>query len=254
MATPSGSARVTRRSDGNGPRFRGDDTVSSSPRTKSRRPASHGDFLRSQAGTHPLPAPWEIFTAALRLAALTFTAQAANSYCHGSKPAERVAPRGFRAETAAYYTAENYAAEDSIGYLIAALRNRLFRSLDMELHKFGFTAAQWPILRAVADDKTPIAADLCRKLNYDTGSMTRMLNRLEEKGVIVREPSSEDRRIVRLRMTAAGRGLSTRSCETQSSTCSISWSRAFPPTMSVTRSNSDAPHAHQHGALSMNGL
>jgi len=115
--------------------------------------------------------------------------------------------RPARAETAPYYTAENYAAEDSIGYLIAALRNRLFRSLDVELRKFGFTSAQWPILRAVADGKTPIAADLCRKLNYDTGSMTRMLNRLEEKGVIVREPSSEDRRIVRLRMTAAGRRL-----------------------------------------------
>ena len=38
-----------------GPRLRGDDTVSSSPRTKSRRPASHGDFLRSQAGTHRCP-------------------------------------------------------------------------------------------------------------------------------------------------------------------------------------------------------
>jgi DNA-binding MarR family transcriptional regulator len=35
--------------------------------------------------------------------------------------------------------------------------------------------------------------------------MTRMLNRLEEKGVIVREPAEDDRRIVRLRMTAAGR-------------------------------------------------
>jgi DNA-binding MarR family transcriptional regulator len=104
-----------------------------------------------------------------------------------------------------YYTAENYASEDSIGYLIAALRNRAFRAIDIELGKLGFTAAQWPILRAVADDKTPIAADLCRKLNYDTGSMTRMLNRLEQKGVIVREPSSEDRRVVRLRMTPAGR-------------------------------------------------
>lgn len=107
--------------------------------------------------------------------------------------------------TEAYYTAENYASEDSVGYLIAGLRTRMHRTLDAELGKLGFTAAQWPILRAVAKDKTPIAAELCRKLNYDTGSMTRMLNRLEEKGVIVREPSNEDRRVVRLRMTPAGR-------------------------------------------------
>lgn len=106
---------------------------------------------------------------------------------------------------APYYTAATYAAEDSVGFLIGLLRTRMFRALDVELGKLGFTAAQWPILRAVADGQTPIAADLCRRLNYDTGSMTRMLNRLEEKGVIVREPGTEDRRVVRLRITPAGR-------------------------------------------------
>jgi MarR family transcriptional regulator, multiple antibiotic resistance protein MarR len=118
-----------------------------------------------------------------------------------------ITPTRVRSEAPPYYTADTYAAEDSVGYLIAATRTRLFRALDIELGKLGFTAAQWPILRAVADGGTPIAADLCRKLNYDTGSMTRMLKRLEEKGVIVREPAEEDRRIVRLRMTAAGRRL-----------------------------------------------
>jgi MarR family transcriptional regulator, multiple antibiotic resistance protein MarR len=117
----------------------------------------------------------------------------------------RLIHRRARDGAAGYYTPETYAAEDSIGYLIAATRTRLFRALDVELGDLGFTAAQWPILRAVADGGAPIAADLCRKLNYDTGSMTRMLNRLEEKGVIVRAPAEDDRRIVRVRMTAAGR-------------------------------------------------
>ena len=59
----------------------------------------------------------------------------------------------------------------------------------------------------LATGATPTAADLCRQLNYDTGSMTRMLSRLERKGVIVRRPSDEDRRIVRLHITPAGRKL-----------------------------------------------
>jgi DNA-binding MarR family transcriptional regulator len=105
----------------------------------------------------------------------------------------------------AYYTLETYSAEDSVGYLIAVLRTRLFRALDLEFEKFGFTSAQWPILRSVVDGETPTAADLCRRLNYDTGSMTRMLNRLEQKGVIVREPSAADRRVVQLKITPAGR-------------------------------------------------
>ena len=109
-------------------------------------------------------------------------------------------------EPTAYYTVETYLAEDSVGYLIAALRTRIFRALDLEFAKYGFTAAQWPILRAVADGATaPTAADLCRRLSYDTGSMTRMLGRLEQKGVLVREPSAADRRVVQLKITPAGR-------------------------------------------------
>jgi DNA-binding MarR family transcriptional regulator len=109
------------------------------------------------------------------------------------------------AASADFYTLETYAAEDSVGYLIAVLRTRQFRALDVEFSKFGFTAAQWPILRMVADGETPTAADLCRHLSYDTGSMTRMLNRLEQKGVIVRVPSAADRRVVQLKITPAGR-------------------------------------------------
>ncbi|MET0660042.1 MAG: MarR family transcriptional regulator, partial [Steroidobacteraceae bacterium] len=74
------------------------------------------------------------------------------------------------------------------------------------LGKMGFTAAQWPILRAVARG-TPTAAELCRELDYDTGSMTRMLSRLEEKGLIKRVPSVRDRRLVELQITPAGRKL-----------------------------------------------
>jgi MarR family transcriptional regulator, multiple antibiotic resistance protein MarR len=129
--------------------------------------------------------------------AAIFAAMAANS----RNRSRQATPEG----PEPYYTVETYSAEDSVGYLVGALRSRIFRALDLELGKIGFTAAQWPILRAVADGETPIAADLCRQFTYDTGSMTRMLNRLEEKGVIVRESDHEDRRVVRLRITPAGR-------------------------------------------------
>jgi DNA-binding MarR family transcriptional regulator len=105
------------------------------------------------------------------------------------------------------YTAETYSAEDSVGFLVASLRTRIFKAVDIEMSKLGFTAAQWTILRVLAAGEPPTAADLCRQLNYDTGSMTRMLSRLERKGVITREPSESDRRVVRLRLTPAGRKL-----------------------------------------------
>jgi MarR family multiple antibiotic resistance transcriptional regulator len=111
------------------------------------------------------------------------------------------------APVAGYYTAETYSVEDSVGFLVASLRTRIFKAVDVEMAKLGFTSAQWPILRLVATGATPTAADLCRQLNYDTGSMTRMLTRLERKGVIARRASAEDRRVVRLQITPAGRKL-----------------------------------------------
>ena len=137
---------------------------------------------------------------------MTVCCPGSNIRCHGSKPTS-ITRRRATITPEPYYTVETYSAEDSIGFLIAATRTRVFRAINVELGRFGFTAAQWPILRAVADGETPIAADLCRQLNYDTGSMTRMLNRLESKGVIAREADVQDRRIIRIRVTAAGRRL-----------------------------------------------
>lgn len=105
-----------------------------------------------------------------------------------------------------HYTVERYETEENLGYMMSDARARMFEILDAQMSGMGFTAAQWPILRAVARG-TPTAAELCRLLNYDTGSMTRMLNRLEEKGLIRRVPSRRDRRIVELQITPAGRRL-----------------------------------------------
>jgi DNA-binding MarR family transcriptional regulator len=105
-----------------------------------------------------------------------------------------------------FYTVERYETEDNIGFMMSEAKARLYDILDVRLGRMGFTAAQWPILRAVARG-TPTAAELCRKLNYDTGSMTRMLNRLEGKGLIRRLPSRRDRRLVELKMTPAGKRL-----------------------------------------------
>lgn len=122
-----------------------------------------------------------------------------------SRPKQRPNQR-HRAAEPPYYTVERYESENNIGMMMFETRACMYEILDMRLGVMGFTAAQWPILRAVARG-TPTAAELCRELDYDTGSMTRMLNRLEEKGLIRRMPSVRDRRLVELQITPAGRKL-----------------------------------------------
>lgn len=91
-----------------------------------------------------------------------------------------------------------------IAYLLTAVRTQLMQNLDGELSEFSMTAAQFVILRRIADGSARTAAELCRALSYDTGSMTRMLDRLEEKALIARERSPDDRRIVHIQLTPMG--------------------------------------------------
>ena len=93
----------------------------------------------------------------------------------------------------------------SVGYLMARARASLLAGLDAELAPFGLNAMQYAVLKHLADGNARTAADLCRHMYYDTGSMTRILDRLEEKGLLRRERCEDDRRVVFLRVAAAGR-------------------------------------------------
>ncbi|MFJ5282879.1 MarR family winged helix-turn-helix transcriptional regulator [Pseudomonas sp. NPDC088429] len=85
----------------------------------------------------------------------------------------------------------------------AALKDRL---LDRHLMPLGITAAQLKVLRIVGrGDDTAVA--LCRHLSIHSASMTRMLDRLERKGLIVRSQDDQDRRQVRLVLTDKGETL-----------------------------------------------
>ena len=105
------------------------------------------------------------------------------------------------------YTPENYEAEESLGRLIADVSGRLLAAFDEELADLGISGAQWVILMRIAKGCASTAAELCRFSRYDPGSMTRMIDRLEEKGLIRRVKSSLDRRISHLELTEAGQNL-----------------------------------------------
>jgi MarR family transcriptional regulator, multiple antibiotic resistance protein MarR len=98
----------------------------------------------------------------------------------------------------------------TIGPLIGRVRSVLLTKLDGELQPFGLTGMQFAILKILSDRSAGTAADLSRSLHYDTGSMTRLLDRLQEKGLIRRERSKDDRRLVALRVTRAGRAVMPR--------------------------------------------
>ncbi|HWM68771.1 MAG TPA: MarR family transcriptional regulator [Steroidobacteraceae bacterium] len=95
----------------------------------------------------------------------------------------------------------------AIGPLIGRVRTLMLSSLDSELQPFGMTGMQFAILKNLADGSATTSADLCRLLHYDAGSMTRLVDRLEAKGLLRRERSEDDRRVVSLRVTSSGKAV-----------------------------------------------
>ena len=80
-------------------------------------------------------------------------------------------------------------------------------AIDSELAPFDITGAQFVILVALASGEADSAASLCRGISYDPGAMTRMIDRLEQKGLIRRTDHPDDRRRVGLELTAEGRAV-----------------------------------------------
>ena len=89
----------------------------------------------------------------------------------------------------------------------ALLKDRI---IDTHMVPYGITAAQFKVLIIMAQYGVDTPAELCRHLSLDSGSMTRMLDRLEQKDLLARRRSEGDRRQVQLVLTAQGQVLADR--------------------------------------------
>jgi DNA-binding MarR family transcriptional regulator len=107
-------------------------------------------------------------------------------------------------------SSKQYRAEDSVGYLLSRSRMKLAKSLDTALAEFDITNAQGGTVLMLASGKFETAADLARELYIDSASMTRMIDRLEKRGLIRRERREDDRRVVSLALTPDGQELAER--------------------------------------------
>lgn len=68
----------------------------------------------------------------------------------------------------------------------------------------GSTVPQWVPLYKVYLGDADTVADLARKCAIDAGAMTRLLDRLEAKGLCRRVRSETDRRVVHIQLTPEG--------------------------------------------------
>lgn len=103
-----------------------------------------------------------------------------------------------------FYQGDSYCAEDSVGFLMKRIVQSAVYQADRRLEVHGLTSAQWGPLLHLRKSGPSTVADLARWVQLDAGAMTRLLDRLEAKGLCKRVRSTADRRVVNVELTPGG--------------------------------------------------
>jgi DNA-binding MarR family transcriptional regulator len=105
----------------------------------------------------------------------------------------------------AFYCAGDYVPEDSVGYMIRRVLASVAHEVERQLVASDLTNAQWVPLLKLFMGRASTVAELARECQLDAGAMTRLLDRLEAKGLCRRVRSVADRRVVNIELTVEGR-------------------------------------------------
>lgn len=96
-----------------------------------------------------------------------------------------------------------------IGYRIKLLSQLLGRNFQERLEPLGLTPFHWVVLCCLWQEDGLATSAIGEKLQQVGGTLTGVLDRMEERGLIYRERDCHDRRIVRIWLTDTGKELAT---------------------------------------------
>ena len=103
----------------------------------------------------------------------------------------------------------DFELDNSYGYLInlAAQRLRYELHLTFQAHGYDITPEQWAVLNRLWEQDGLSQVELAERTFKDKPGTTRILTLLEQKGVVARRRDEDDRRIIRVFLTKAGKDL-----------------------------------------------
>lgn len=95
----------------------------------------------------------------------------------------------------------------SVGYRLKLLSQLLTRQFQNELDPYGLTPFHWLVLNCLWEQDGLPTCVLGERLRQVGGTLTGVLDRMEERGLVRRERDQNDRRIWRIWLTQAGQQL-----------------------------------------------
>ncbi|HEY9622768.1 MAG TPA: MarR family winged helix-turn-helix transcriptional regulator [Crinalium sp.] len=102
---------------------------------------------------------------------------------------------------------ESVLAPYSLGYRIKLLSQLMGRQFQEQLDPFGLTPFHWVVLCCLWEQDGLATSAIGERLQQVGATLTGVIDRMEERGVVRRERDRHDRRIWRIWLTEEGRNL-----------------------------------------------
>lgn len=97
--------------------------------------------------------------------------------------------------------------EAHLGYWLRTVSNAVSYSFAARLENEGVTVAEWVILRVLYDAERIAPSLLAERIGMTKGAISKLADRLVQKGFVERDAVPDDRRAHTLALTPSGRAI-----------------------------------------------
>jgi DNA-binding MarR family transcriptional regulator len=105
----------------------------------------------------------------------------------------------------AIYDPATFDIRKAVPPMLGRVRAVFLSALEERLAPFDIKPADYIVLASLANDVADTASTVCSLLVHDPGAMTRKIDALEQRGLLRRVRSAEDRRAIKLELTPEGK-------------------------------------------------
>lgn len=107
--------------------------------------------------------------------------------------------------TEPFYTVDTLEAPNSIGFLVKRCGGLMSQLAERRFATEQVSFTQWMVIAILGRYERLTATALSEETCHDMGALTRIVDDLEEEGLVRRERTERDRRVVEIALTPQGR-------------------------------------------------
>lgn len=115
-----------------------------------------------------------------------------------------------RATASAATAAESHDLVSAVPYLVARAGARMGSAFAKRLKSYGLNLNEWRVCAALLRTPRQTLSDLSAYLSTDLSTLSRLVDRLDTAGLVARERSDLDGRVIRLSLSSGGVALTRR--------------------------------------------